>query len=64
MLPVHAEKPFNLYGSKFLAETRDTPPSRVSQSGSHIGLQHTTDYATVLLPLPGIYNDLEVVRLL
>jgi hypothetical protein len=49
MLPVRAEKPFNLYRSKFLAETRDTPPSRVSQSGSHIGLHHTTDYATVLL---------------
>jgi len=25
---------------------------------------HTTDYATVVLPLPGISNDLEVVRLL
>jgi hypothetical protein len=27
-------------------------------------LHRTTDYATVLLPLPGISNDLEVVRLL
>src|SRR5580704_11811768 len=27
-------------------------------------LRRTTDYATVLLPLPGISNDLDVVRLL
>jgi len=27
-------------------------------------LHRTTDYATVVLPLPGISNDLEVVRLL
>ena len=27
-------------------------------------LHRTTDYAPVLLPLPGISNDLEVVRLL
>jgi hypothetical protein len=27
-------------------------------------LHRTMDYATVLLPLPGISNDLEVVRLL
>jgi hypothetical protein len=36
----------------------------VSQSGTHIGFTALQDYATVLFPLPGISNDLEVVGLL
>ena len=36
----------------------------VPRSDARLGQRRTTDYATVLLPLPGIYNDLEVVRLL
>jgi hypothetical protein len=37
---------------------------RNSASGAHFRLYGTTDYATVELPLPGISNDLEAVRLL
>ena len=36
----------------------------VLRSGADLGHRRTTDYATVLFPLPGISNDLEVVRLL
>src|SRR5437870_1759635 len=56
--------PLNLHFSELVAETR-------SMSSCHGGwirrssrLHRTTDYTTVLLPLPGISNDLEVVRLL
>ena len=42
-------------------ETRDTHTLAVYQSGTHIGFTALQDYATVLFPLPGISNDLEVV---
>ena len=38
--------------------------ARVPKQLTLIGQRLTTDYATVLLPLPGISNDLEVVCLL
>ncbi len=48
--------------------SRSRPAVRVTvavpRSDAHLGQCRTTDYATVLLPLPGISNDLEVVRLL
>jgi hypothetical protein len=47
------------------SKTNDTRgPVAVPRSRAHPGQCRTTDYATVLLPLPGISNDLEVVRLL
>ena len=39
-------------------------PLAVPRSGAHLGQRRTTDYATVMPRLPGISNDLEVVRLL
>jgi hypothetical protein len=48
----------DLYFPELLAETRDTHTPAVSQSGTSYRLHRTTDYATVLLPLPGISNDL------
>jgi hypothetical protein len=42
-----------------------SPPAARGASIRHAyRLHHATDYATVLFPLPGISNDLEVVRLL
>jgi hypothetical protein len=54
-------RPLILYYSEFLTEIRDTHTLAVSQSGTHIGFTALQDYATVLFPLPGISNDLEVV---
>jgi hypothetical protein len=45
---------------EFLAETSDTHTPAMSQSGALYRLHRTTDYATVLFPLPGLSNDLEV----
>jgi hypothetical protein len=65
VLSVHT---FSLFGSllsrKLLAETRDTHSPAMSQSGALYRLHRTSDYATFLLPLPGVSNGLEVVRLL
>ena len=65
VLSVHT---FSLDESRFsrkrVAETRDTSGCHSARFRRSSGLARTTDYATVLLPLPGISNDLEVVRLL
>ena len=49
-------RPLILYCSEFLTETRDTHTLAVSQSGTLIGSTCTTDYATVLFPLPGNFQ--------
>ena len=41
-----------------------SPAARGASIRHAYRLHHATDYATVLFPLPGISNDLEVVRLL
>ena len=53
-----------IYGSEFLAKTSRYADSRGASIRHSFRLHRTTDYATVVLPLPGISNDLEVVRLL
>src|SRR5580704_106811 len=54
----------NLDSPETVAETRDTSGCHSAWIRHSSWLRRTTDYATVLLPLPGISNDLEVVRLL
>ena len=49
---------------EFVAETRDMRDCHSAWIRRLSRLHRTTDYATVLLPLPGISNDLEVARLL
>jgi len=60
---VHTEKSFNLL-FKIPGRNSRYAASRGASIQHSSRLQRTTDYATVLLPLPGISNDLEVVRLL
>ena len=61
---VHTFKFFKSPFSKIRG--RDSQYGQLSQclDPASSRLYHTTDYATVVLPLPGISNDLEVVRLL
>ena len=59
-------------GAPLLASSRQYPHKAFRFGRCAYGLQfrhssrlhRTTDYATVVLPVPGISNDLEVVRLL
>ena len=64
LLPVHTFNLLNLQFPEFLADTCDTRDCRSAQIRRSSRLHRTTGYATVLLPLPGVSNDLEVVRLL
>ena len=54
----------NLDSPETVAGTRDTSGCHSARIRRSSWLHRTTDYATVLLPLPGISNDLEVVCLL
>ena len=54
------ESPF----SRIRGRTRDISSYHSVLDGGSSGPHRTTDYATVLFPLPGISNDLELVRLL
>jgi peroxiredoxin len=47
-----------------IPHTLVAPAARGASIRHAYRLHHATDYATVLFPLPGISNDLEVVRLL
>ena len=64
LVPVHTFNSLNLHFPEFLADTCDKRDSRSAWLRRSYRLHRTTDYATVLLPLPGLSNDLEVVRLL
>lgn len=64
VLSVHAFGLVKLHFSEFVAETRGTSSCHGVWIRRSSRQHRTTDYATVLLPLPGISNDLEVVRLL
>src|SRR5208283_3448679 len=52
----------NLDSPETVAETRDTSGCHSARIRRSSWLRRTTDYATVLLPLPGISNDLEVCQ--
>src|SRR3981081_3949482 len=54
----------SLHSPEFVAETLGTSSCHSAGMRRSSRLHCTTDYATVVLPLPGISNDLEVVRLL
>jgi hypothetical protein len=64
LVPVHTFNSLNLHFPEFLADICDERDSRSAQIRRSSRLHRTTDYATVLFPLPGLSNDLEVVRLL
>jgi len=64
LLPVHTFNSLNLHFPEFLADTCGTRDCCSAQIRRSSRLHRTTDYATVLFPLPGLSNDLEVVRLL
>lgn len=64
LLPVHTFNSLNPHFPEFLADTCDERDSRSAQIRRSYRPHRTTDYATVLFPLPGLSNDLEVVRLL